>query len=128
MHSAVVTITMRRRDSDGSRGPLLPVKEVPWVYEGTVYARARLPVVVDALHLALVQRDMLGDDDFSHCTVSFKMGAAKWGQVCLMAQESQIDGEGLDDEALIAAIRAWVLEQHEAALAHPTVARMLRVL
>lgn len=126
MNSPVVTLTRRVRSSRNySGGPTKPVTDVAWFYEHTVHARARLALVLDVLLLALAAEDFM-DWENPHCTVSFQMGGQSWGQVELRVQD--YDGDNQDDHEFEAAHDAWELAQREAALAHPTVQRMLRVL
>ena len=128
MNSPVVTVTRRWRDSRISGWPSKPGEDAACGHERTVHARARLPLVLDVLLLALHAEYMMGGEN-PHCTVSFQMGGEPWGEVQLTVPEFDYEGvNAANDDEVDAAYVAWELAKHEVALAHPTVARMLRVL
>ena len=126
MNSPVVTLTRQRREArkrhDGA------VDEVEWSSSPTVYLRARLGVVQDMLHLAMEEAEIMSDEHFPFCKVSFQVGGERYGSTEVVQQDPEWEGPAADERHLQERIDAWAQEQRDAALAHPKVARMLRVL
>lgn len=126
MSSGAVTVTWR------SRRFKTRDQAVRWNRSNsTVYVRARQPLVLDTLHLALEKVEILASGAGPRCTVSFWMGGHALPDVSLLAEEFQpeeVDFLTANDRELAAKETAWHVTQRETALAHPTVARMLRIL
>ena len=97
--------------------------------------RAHLPVVLDALHLAL--RDSLryeANPDFGdpsseyrpEHTATLQLGGQQWAHACVRVALPFLDDE--DEVEWAAAQEAWLQAQSEVLLSHPVVLRMLRLL
>jgi hypothetical protein len=104
------------------------VDEVEWSSSPKVYLRARLGVVQDTLHLAMEEEEILSDEHFPHCEVSFQVGGERYGTTEVVLQDPEWEGPADDERHLQERIDAWAQEQRDAAFAHPKVARMLRIL
>lgn len=101
----------------------------------TAYVRARLPVVLDALHLALrgsfrYESDPDYGDPSSEYrpkyTATLQLGGQQWAQASVRVALPFLDDE--DEVEWAAAQEAWLQAQSEVLLSHPVVMCMLRLL
>lgn len=101
----------------------------------TAYVRARLPVVTDALYLALTESFFfcMSDEMGMHTkgTATLHLAGQVWACARLQMNVGVFDAEEeneADFEEQEVQLQEWAQEQSGELLSHPMVARMLRVL
>ena len=130
MNSAMVVVTKHPDEGLSTEaGQQVQSDSAPGERQHTAYVRARLPVVRDALQLALLDLEFcVACDKYPGCRVALYLGGKQWACMQRGSDFFVAEYNGDDEDEMDAKVAAWEHEQREAVLDHPTVAGMLRVL